>query len=387
MKISPKFSYDAIVIGGGPAGATAAYFMARAGIKTALLEKGAPGRPKCCGGGVSSRVKKIIDFDLSPCWETVVRGAAFSWRGGDRRRLESGEELGWLTRREVFDLFLQEAASRAGAEVRYEERLWELEQDRHGVTAFTEKGPRRGRVLVGADGAGSVTARRLNLKNLDSFGFGLEARLEASARVLEDRKGILHFDFGGPSAGYCWIFPRRDHLCAGVAVRRPPYSTLKRELKNYLDREGLSEAWPPSWLRGAYIRGGLGLGFLRRGRCLLAGDAAGLCDQLTGEGIYPAILSGRLAAEAAVGFLAGGRPLSGYDRSVRGRLRRELVWANLVSRAVDLFPRKAYELVFGEPERARSLFALSSGRTTYGRLLRGRLRSLAGSGFRRPRGT
>lgn len=378
IKFSKKILYDAIVVGGGPAGATAAYFMAREGLKVLLLEKGRRGRHKCCGGGVSRRVKDLLDFDLSPCWETVVRGAVFTWNSGERRYLEGRGPLGWLTRREVFDLFLREAAARAGAEVRHEEGLRALEEDRSGVTVFTAKGAYSGRVLVGADGADSLTAGLLKLRRFNTLGFALEARLEVDSRILKDRGDFLYFDFGAAPAGYCWIFPHRDHLSAGAAARRPPFPPLRTRLKEYLEREGLLDAWARARVRGGYIAGGFGLGRLRRGRCLLAGDAAGLCDRLTGEGIYPAVLSGRLAAESATAFLTAGKPLAGYKKLIGSRLGRELFWADLISRAVDLFPRKIHEVVFSDRERVRRLFDLSSGETTYGRLIRNRLAAMAG---------
>ena len=362
--------YDAIVAGGGPAGAVSAYFLARKGIKVLLLEKSRPGRYKCCAGGVTSRFKDLLDFDLSPCWETNVRKVVFSWLGKELRRLESEEGLGWVTRREVFDLFLQEAAAQAGAEVRYEDPLQSLDQDQAQVSVCTPKGSFSGRVLVGADGAHSRVASALGFQSHRAAGFALEARLEVSGRVLNERGKFLCFDFGSSVQGYCWIFPRRDHLSAGVATRNPPFFPLRRQLKEYLAREGLLEFWPKARIRGGYIRSGFDPSRLQRGRCLLAGDAAGLCDRLTGEGIYPAALSGRLAAETVAAFLAGEGRLQDYKRLVRARLGGNLFWAGQISRAIDRFPRKIYEMIFGDPEWANNLIQLALGRTDY--------RSLAG---------
>ena len=361
--------YDAIVAGGGPAGAVSAYFLARKGLKVLLLEKDRPGRYKCCAGGVTSKIQSLLDFDLSPCWETSVRGVVFSWLGEERHCLESEEELGWVTRREVFDFFLQEAARRAGTEIRYGEPLQALDQDQYKVTVHTPKRSFSGRILVGADGAKSQTASLLKLKTLRASGFALEARLEVSEQTLKDRGRFLYFDLGSPVQGYCWIFPRRDHLSAGVAARRPPLLPLRIQLKEYLEREGLLDTWPRARVRGGYIRSSINLSRLHRGRCLLAGDAAGLCDRLTGEGIYPAALSGRLAAEAITAFLSGEKPLEDYKRLVRARLGSDLFWANLISRVLDRFPRKIYEMVLSSHDRVLKLSQLALGRTNYRRLV------------------
>ena len=98
--------YDAIVVGAGPAGAAAAYFLARAGRSVLLLEKRAFPRPKSCAGGLPRKAAQIFDFDLSPCFEVAVKGAVFSWLSSERRYQEGDRVLGWVTRREVFDEFL-----------------------------------------------------------------------------------------------------------------------------------------------------------------------------------------------------------------------------------------------------------------------------------------
>jgi len=122
--------YDAIVIGAGPAGAAAAYFLARSGKSVLLLEKRTLPRHKSCAGGLPRKTAEIFDFDLSPCLEVAVKGAVFSWLSSDRKYQGGDRVLGWVTRREVFDDFLVRRAVEAGAVLREGTEAIGLIQDR-----------------------------------------------------------------------------------------------------------------------------------------------------------------------------------------------------------------------------------------------------------------
>ena len=95
--------YDSIVVGGGPAGSTAARAMARAGLKVLLLEKEKMPRYKCCAGGIPRKVSELLDFDISPCCESPVRRVVFSWLSRKPQFPPDRSLLGWVVRRELFD--------------------------------------------------------------------------------------------------------------------------------------------------------------------------------------------------------------------------------------------------------------------------------------------
>ncbi len=361
--------YDAIVVGAGPAGAAAAYFLARAGRSVLLLEKRAFPRPKSCAGGLPRKAAQIFDFDLSPCFEVAVKGAVFSWLSSERRYQEGDRVLGWVTRREVFDEFLVRRAVAAGAVLKERTEAIGLVQDRERAVVYTERESLPARSVVGADGARSPVARMLSLKAFKRVGFGLEARLAVSERVRKDYGSYLYFDFGGVPRGYAWIFPRRDHLCAGVASYSPSHFFLKNELRSFLEREGLSAELAAARVTGAPISFSVWPGGWGRGRVLLAGDAAGLTDRLTGEGIYQALKSGELAACAINRFLAGEAPLRDYSGMVRKNLWENLAWAWLFSRLLNRLPRWAFRKVISDPRRARKGMEVATGAMDYRDLL------------------
>jgi geranylgeranyl reductase family protein len=372
--------YDTIVIGAGPAGAAAAYFLARAGKCVLILEKRSFPRPKSCAGGLPRKAAGIFDFDLAPCLEVAVKGAVFSWLSSERRYEGGDEVMGWVTRREVFDDFLVRKAVEAGAELRESTEAIGLIQDRERAIVYTARESLVARSVVGADGAHSRIARMLSLKTFKRVGFGLEARLNVSERVLKDYGSYLYFDFGGVPRGYAWIFPRRDHLSAGVASYLPSHFFLQSDLKNFLEREGLGGDYAGARVTGAPISFSVWPGGWVRGRCLLAGDAAGLTDRMTGEGLYQAMTSGKLAARAIERFLAGERPLRDYSRMVRRVLWEHLFWAWSFSLLITWFPRWAFREVMSNPRRARKGMLVAMGEMSYRQVLFGQRRDATGAG-------
>jgi len=111
------FDYDVIVVGGGPAGSSAARFCAQAGLKTLLIEKERLPRYKVCGGCLSVKASRLLDFDLSPVIENTITGAKFTYCLKDPFFLESSEPIGFMVMRDRFDQLLGEKALAKGAEM------------------------------------------------------------------------------------------------------------------------------------------------------------------------------------------------------------------------------------------------------------------------------
>ncbi|MDP8235719.1 MAG: geranylgeranyl reductase family protein [Candidatus Erginobacter occultus] len=365
--------YDAIVIGGGPAGASAAATMARSGLKVLLLEKKIMPRMKACAGGVPRKAAEFLGLDLSPLAGPPIRGLTLSWRGEDARTVRGEEIQGWVVKREEFDRLLLDRARESGAEVLEGCGLLDLEDRGGRVRASTARGVFTAPALVGADGGGSLVARRLGFSRRRGDGFAIETRVKVSSRVLEERNGLLSFDLGAAPGGYGWIFPLADSLNVGVGTRRPPFKKLLGCLQAYLAREGFPRAAGKE-IRGSTLACGIPPFGLQRGRCCLAGDAAGLVDSLTGEGIYSALLSGRLAGEAVADFLAGTAPLSAYRGRVRRKLGGNLLAARIIARLTDLSPRRAYDLSSKSDRRIRGAMAVVQGEISYFELLRKKIR-------------
>jgi geranylgeranyl reductase family protein len=343
--------------------------MARAGLKVLLLEKEKMPRYKCCGGGIPRKIGKILDFDFSTCRNAPARGIVFSWLSGEHHSRKGDELLGWVVKREVFDQLLLEQARSAGAEVEEGCKFLGLEDGDNIIQVTTTTGNFKGRTLVGADGARSTVGRHLGLTLHSRPGFALETRINVPDSILEEKQGNLYFDLGGIPGGYGWIFPLKDSLNVGVATRRSSFRGLRGSLRDYLLREGLEKYSGNSDIRGGTLAFRLRPSGLVKGRCCLTGDAAGLTDRLTGEGIYPAILSGEMAGGAVKDFLQGDALLDSYQTAIRKSLGMNIFLANLASRLSGLFPRMIFDRVCGNQRRVGKAMAVIQGELDYRDLL------------------
>jgi geranylgeranyl reductase family protein len=292
--------YDVIVVGAGPAGSTTAYRLARAGARVCLLDRARFPRDKPCGGGLTLRAVRELPFSVEPVVEDRVHTLELGLRYGRRWSRRAEEPLVLMTQRRRLDAFLAEQASAAGAEFRDGVKVTGVDS----AGSVTLDGERLAAdVVVGADGANGISARSLGLP-AHEHGVGLEGNV-AYEHVSRQRFGSRAIvELGVVRGGYAWVFPKGDHVNVGVGGSQSEGPRLRERLQELCAAFGIDEADVRD-LRGHRLpmRGGS-----RRsvaGRVLLVGDAAGLVDPLSGDGMYEAFVSGRLAAEAALDLLHG----------------------------------------------------------------------------------
>jgi len=318
-------TYDAVVVGGGPAGATAAVDLAEAGHDVLLLDRA--GRIKPCGGAIPPRL--IRDFDI-PDSQLVARARSARMIAPSDRTVDMPIEGGFvgMVDREHFDEFLRQRAASAGVE-RRTGAFREIERNDDGppVVAFRPGAGRgdgalervRARVVIGADGARSKVAQQ-SVKGADRVPcvFAYHEIIKSPAPGAADfestrcdvyYQGKLSPDF------YAWVFPHGDTTSVGVGSANKGFS-LRGAVADLRRASGL-DGTDTVRCEGAPIP----LKPLKRwdnGRdVLIAGDAAGVVAPASGEGIYYAMVGGRLAAEAAGRFLATGdvRALAGARKA------------------------------------------------------------------------
>jgi len=311
---STEEHFDAIVVGGGPAGSTAACDLARAGRSVMLLDRG--GRIKPCGGAVPPRLLKEFDIpeSLLVARSTCARMISPKWQRVD---MHINGFVGMVDR-EHFDEWLRNRAASVGVERRTGrfEKLDHDDQDRVVVTYRTGSGAQArqhravARVLVGADGARSEVARQ-TVPEAHSIPYvaAYHEIVRSPPQGTEDfdgercdvyYQGELSPDF------YAWIFPHGDCTSVGVGTANKGFSmraavTTLRERAGMADSETIRREGAPIPLRTLKQ-------WDNRRNVVLAGDAAGGVAPASGEGIYYAMFSGRLAAEAADEFCRSGNP-------------------------------------------------------------------------------
>ncbi|MEV6315269.1 geranylgeranyl reductase family protein [Streptomyces sp. NPDC051776] len=297
--------WDVVVIGAGPAGASAAYAAAVAGRRVLLLEKAELPRYKTCGGGIIGPSRDALPpgFELPLC--DRVHAVTFSMDGRLTRTRRSKYMLFGLINRPEFDQRLVEAAQAAGARVRTGVTVSRVEQhgpavpDRRTVAVVLGGGETvLARAVVGADGSAGRIGAHVGVK-LDQVDLGLEAEIPVPATVAEDWAGRVLIDWGPIPGSYGWVFPKGDTLTVGVISARGDGAGTKRYLETFIARLGLA-GFEPSISSGHLTRCRADDSPLSRGRALVCGDAAGLLEPWTREGISFALRSGRLAGEWAV---------------------------------------------------------------------------------------
>jgi flavin-dependent dehydrogenase len=377
-------SFDVLIVGAGPAGSFAAERLARGGARVALFDGRPPGEPKACGGGVTSKALKAWPHLLEAVGRTIDELDMYS-PSGKRLHLKLDEPFAVYSRI-AFDTFLRERAREAGAHVLAEKIAGRgFKKSSEGWIVRTQSGKEFSCAwLVGADGANSPIAKKLAgplppAEMEVAFGYRAPLPIEGDAATV--------VAFLPKWVGYAWAFPRLDHVSFGIATTQDAFDheALDKLLWDFMvsyyhasryrtgsgsdrvlarknagmqiwkrDSDEVSEADPvraelkkSAERYAARIPGLEPRTWDTRHACgeqwALLGDAAGFADPVTGEGIYYALRSAELFADA---YLAGS-PLN-YEKLWRGDFGRELQRASQMR-------RKFYGNFWGAPFTERMI--------------------------------
>jgi geranylgeranyl reductase family protein len=368
---------DVLVVGAGPAGATAARTLAAAGVSTMLLDRAAFPRHKPCGGALSARVTGRFPY-LQPALHRIathwISRLHLEGPAGGSVTLESDTPAALMIRRIEFDALLAALAGEAGARMVAGAEVAQARQDADHVAVTTRDGRSfSGRYLIACDGVHSVTARKLGIVDawprnalaIDMMEETPNGNLHArDPRCLWVQYGCRAPGLNGSTAlweGYGYVFPKRDHVNVGIGYLLPAYRAASqgpayashRAFVERLRARGIVEGESQ---RGCFTPFLIPVSGPRRlvskGRVLLAGDAAGFVHGLTAEGIYYAMVSGDLAARTIIEALHsnGSRhapDLSGYSRACSAEIGQELRDSVLLQRYMFSRPHRLDAAVAG----------------------------------------
>ncbi len=366
--------WDVVVVGAGPAGASAAIAARSDGADVLVIERETLPRYKLCGGGLLQVSLDNLPPGTEAAARAEVRRVSFTYRGRYRRVRRSDRPVMRMVYRREFDAHLMAVAGERGVEVREGCTLRGLSADGAVVTLLTSMGEIRARAVVGADGSAGRTSRYVGAE-FAQVDLGLEVELSLTRTQQEEWHDRVHLDWGAVPGSYGWAFPKGDQLTVGVILDRKRGSEGKRYLTELVDRLGLAAADQVS-SGGHLTHCRTDSSPLARGRVLLAGDAAGLLEPWTREGISFALRSGRMAGRAAARVVAGDDPdavSASYTAEVERTLGAEMRAGRLCLRAFERRPYLFHLLLaFSAPGWA-AFRRLSSGETTFARVLRHRL--------------
>ncbi len=372
VRPTSRRSYDVAIVGGGPAGASAALCLAKQGVRVAVVEKASLPRYKTCGGGVVRRAIRLLPVDVREAVERDCYSVELNLRDADLHfSTKRKDPIISMTMREKLDFLLVSAAKDAGAEVRSSCEVLNVVTHADGVELVTCKGSLLARFVVAADGATGVVARRAGPSDTRYLIPALECEVFVGDDLLTRFSQTARFDFGVVPRGYAWVFPKKEHLSIGVLTMRRGPINLNEMFDRYLELLGIHTALRLE-RHGSLVPVSPSKGTLAKGRVLFAGDAAGLADPVTGEGITFAIQSGQIAAKA---LLDGNFDEEGvrhaYDSEIAWKLLPELRLAKVLATMIYDHPKLRTLLFWQYGQRlSDAVTDVLMGERTYREILR-----------------
>ncbi len=345
--------YDIIVSGLGPAGCSFLKELSGSGLKVLAIEKEKFPRKKPCAGGLTPKAYKLLS-SLFPELEKVVRARSKEIELHYKSRtslIKSREPLTYLTDRSELDNFLFEELPSEELKIHTGERCISVERLEDGkISVKTDKDSYTCRVLIVSDGANSRVANQLKVERDLGFTYEIDVEGKGENRIVID---FTHFSWG-----YYWAFPKGNFITTGVGEfkSKENFKRLYQLLKEFNEKHGFKGK--KIWKGGFPIPAGKGKNDVYRDRVLFLGDAGGLVDPLTGEGIYYAARSGVLAAKVIKSSFEKGnfKVLRTYKELVDSEMGEEFKWARITGRL--FFPLR--NLNFFLIERSEKVSAIAA---------------------------
>lgn len=326
--------FDVIVVGAGPGGSNAAAVALKHGLSVAQVDKSRFPRVKPCGGGLTIKSCRALQFDLQPMLRGEFREFEFNLlhrRSNQFAHLRSAVLR--MVDRPQFDNWLVSENLKAPRFRFFEdERVLDISFD--GL--FHVRTPNRllqGRHLVGADGAYSLVNRLFSITQPLGFAVAVEVTLRRDRAKLPAETPPC-FDFGAVESGYGWVFPKDDHWNVGLYTLNKS-RRLREQLAAYIAVKGFRvEGDPLATFAGhQFPYGGYRI-TLPEAPVYIVGDAGGFGDPIVGEGIYHALESGRIAGETTHDCLAGTARHQEYYQRLEASVLADTRITHRIGRAV-----------------------------------------------------
>ena len=370
------------VLGGGPSGAFAAEQLSAAGLKTIVVdEKLAWEKP--CGGGLTYKAYNTYPFLLhNDTPKKFVTETVIAASGAGAATLKLDEPLLVYSRMDLNRLLL-ERAERAGAQIE-KTRINSMERSGSGWLLRTKHGN------IDADFCIVATGARNPLRDVGTELTAADT-MSALGYYVPGNQAQIDIQFLPHLEGYIWVFPRCGHLSVGICGKGEPAQSLRARLECYMAEKGLS------WKGAAFyshVLPSLGTASWKKNRVtgdgwLAVGDAAGLVDPVTGEGLYYAVRSADLASKALLAEHGSfSERLQAYRRSLRRDFSADLEFGSRLARQVFIgrflfgsVPQRMVQFTRRSPRFSSLMQDLFAGTQSYLGLKKRLLQNLNGSLF------
>ncbi|PWH81299.1 NAD(P)/FAD-dependent oxidoreductase [Brumimicrobium oceani] len=322
--------FEVAIIGSGPAGASTAYFLSKAGISNVIIEKETLPRYKTCGGGFVFRGRNNLPIDISEVVEKEFHTID----------IYLGEKLHFKTHREEptismvmrdnFDALITKKAKALGSVLLENNKLNALSFKDDLITLETSQESISANFVIAADGVLSPTAKMAGwTEDTRKLVPALEYEVEVSEEDFKRLSTEARFDIDAIPFGYAWSFPKKGHLSLGVMTTKRSKINLKKHYEEYKKQLGIENVISETQ-HGFQIPVAPRTDGFVKNNVFLIGDAAGFADPITAEGISNAIHSGKLAAEAIIESKGNSAEAKGrYEEKLEADLLPELqtaVW-------------------------------------------------------------
>lgn len=369
------------VLGGGPAGAFAAAELARAGLDTVVLDERLAWE-KPCGGGLTYKAYSQYPFLMeNDTPKKRITETVLAAPGAGEATLKLNEPLLIYSR---FDLnrMLLERAERAGAQIE-KTRVVGIERRGGGWRLETKSGALEADFCVVATGA------RNRLRDLGTE-LGTADTMSALGYFVPGNRDRIDIQFLPRLEGYIWVFPRCGHLSVGICGKGEPAQALRGRLERYMAEQGIS---PKGASFYSHVLPSLEARSWKKNRVagegwMAVGDAAGLVDPITGEGIYYAVRSADLASKALLADVSSAERVSAYRRLLRKDFSADLEFSSRLAKKVFLgrfllgaVPARMVQFTRRSPRFSALMQDLFAGTQSYLGLKKRLLDNLHGSLF------
>lgn len=378
--------YDCIIVGAGPAGASAAYHLSRRGHSVLLIDKASLPRYKPCGGGVSPQVAQWFDFDFEPVISQKVTRGRYTWKLGEVLEADLHTPM-WMVRRDEFDHYLVQQAQRVGTTLKDDTKVVGVRfqsENQSGTEhdGFWQIETYDGDVfeciyLIAADGGRGPLANWLGFEKRKT---AMTGAIEIEPRLKPENPHVVHFDFGMLKNGYAWNFPKQDgySIGSGVFAGKPQKGqALIGPMVEYAS--AFDVAGDQTQIHGHPVCLWDGNQVLHKQNALLVGEAACVVDPLTAEGIRPSMFTGVKAAVAVSDALGGDRAaLSRYTQIIQSELGSEMKIAKRLAKVFYTGSHLSYKAVLKHPSAIQALLKVFTGEQKYADVVNKAMQRLSG---------